>query len=130
MFLVGAPYPVAPFCVLIVQFLRCFMPDINLVHPLIQNALKQENGIAERVINKECALSEKEIELIRKENELRVKEEELRRRSLLGSTRSFILKSHTHRAFVLFALVAKNYSHEFFRFERHKNGQAEKSKCN
>ena len=70
----------APFCVLIVQFLRCFMPDINLVHPLIQNALKQENGIAERVINKECALSEKEIELIRKENELRVKEEELRKR--------------------------------------------------
>lgn len=54
--------------------------------------------------------------------ELLIKEEELRRRSLLGSTRSFILKSHTHRAFVLFALVAKNYSHEFFRFERHKNG--------
>ena len=47
--------------------------------------------------------------------ELLIKEEELR--SLLGSTRSFDLKA-THRAFVLFAkLVAKNYSHEFFRFE-------------
>ena len=51
-----------------------------MVHSLIQSALKQENGIAERVINKESELSEKEIELIHKENQLRVKEEELKKR--------------------------------------------------